>query len=132
MAAADVDYKKDLKDVEITEKEVVNHYKLTLTHRKSKGLELAVREIEKKVRALASDPKNEVRAGGVTRLPTKCLAIKVRKSPCGNGTNTFDLFELKIHKRCFNIHCSKEKFMQIVSGIHSEPGMIMEVDEIEA
>ena len=132
MAAADVDYKKDQKDVEVHVKEVINHYKLTLTHRKSKGLELAVREIEKKTRALASDLKNEVRAGGVTRLPTKCLAIKVRKSPCGNGTNSFDLFELKIHKRCFNIYCSKEKFMQIVSGIHSEPGMIMEVDEIDA
>ena len=132
MASAEVDYSKQ-KEKEIEEQitEEINHYKLTLTHRKSKGLELAVREIEKKIHNLANNSENKIRAGGVMRLPTKKLSLKVRKSPCGNGTNTFDLYEMRIHKRCFNIYCSKEKFMQIVSGVHSEPGMIMEVDEIE-
>ena len=32
------------------------------------------------------------------RLPTKKLRITTRKSPCGEGTNTWDRFEMRIHK----------------------------------
>lgn len=35
---------------------------------------------------------------GPIGLPIKTLKITTRKSPCGNGTNTFDKFELRIHR----------------------------------
>ncbi len=38
---------------------------------------------------------------GPTRLPTKKLRLCVRKAPCGEGTNTYDHFEMRIHKRGF-------------------------------
>ena len=36
-------------------------------------------------------------------LPTKKLKITTRKSPCGNGTATFDKFEMRVHKRVIDL-----------------------------
>ena len=40
---------------------------------------------------------------GPIPLPTKKLKITTRKSPCGNGTATFDRFEMRIHKRVIDL-----------------------------
>ena len=40
---------------------------------------------------------------GPIPLPTKKLRITTRKSPCGNGTATFDNFEMRIHSRVIDI-----------------------------
>ena len=40
---------------------------------------------------------------GPIPLPTKRLKITTRKSPCGNGTATFDNFEMRIHKRVIDL-----------------------------
>ncbi|MGV8152059.1 MAG: 30S ribosomal protein S10 [Candidatus Nanoarchaeia archaeon] len=40
---------------------------------------------------------------GPIPLPTKKLKITTRKSPCGNGTATFDNFEMRIHARLIDI-----------------------------
>ncbi len=36
---------------------------------------------------------------GPIPLPTKKLKVTTRKSPCGDGTATFDRFEMRIHKK---------------------------------
>ena len=38
-------------------------------------------------------------------MPTKILRVTCRKSPCGEGTNTWDRYEMRIHKRVIDIHC---------------------------
>src|SRR3989338_4969443 len=47
------------------------------------------------------------RAGVMMRgpipLPTKRLKITTRKSPCGNGTATFDRYEMRVHRRIIDI-----------------------------
>ncbi len=40
---------------------------------------------------------------GPIPIPTKRLKITTRKSPCGNGTATFDRFEMRIHKRVIDL-----------------------------
>jgi len=40
---------------------------------------------------------------GPIPLPTKRLKITTRKSPCGNGTATFDRFEMRIFKRIIEL-----------------------------
>ncbi|MBT4258200.1 30S ribosomal protein S10 [archaeon] len=40
-----------------------------------------------------------VTISGPVPLPTKKLKVTTRKSPCGDGTATFDRFEMRIHKR---------------------------------
>ncbi len=40
---------------------------------------------------------------GPIPLPTKRLKVTTRKAPNGNGTATFDNFEMRIHKRVLDI-----------------------------
>ncbi len=40
---------------------------------------------------------------GPVPLPTKKLKVTTRKSPCGDGTATFDRFEMRIHKRVIDM-----------------------------
>merc|ERR1712232_704898 len=63
---------------------------------------------------------------GPVLLPTKTLRITTRKSPCGEGTNTYDRFEMRIHKRLIDLHSPSEIVKQITS-ISIEPGVEVEV-----
>ncbi len=47
--------------------------------------------------------KSGVIIRGPIPLPTKKLKITTRKSPCGDGTATFDNFEMRIHKRLIDL-----------------------------
>jgi len=49
-----------------------------------------IREVAKRSGVVISGPMP---------LPTKRLKINTRKSPCGDGTATFDRYEMRIHKR---------------------------------
>src|SRR4030043_1958507 len=50
--------------------------------------------------------KSGITISGPVPLPTKKLKITTRKSPCGNGTATFDRFEMRIHKRVIDLPSS--------------------------
>ncbi|KAG0492212.1 hypothetical protein HPP92_005610 [Vanilla planifolia] len=63
---------------------------------------------------------------GPVRMPTKVLHITTRKSPCGEGTNTWDRFELRVHKRLIDLISSPDIVKQITS-ITIEPGVEVEV-----
>jgi ribosomal protein S10 len=39
--------------------------------------------------------EKHLKVKGPVRLPTKVLKITTRKSPCGEGTNTWDRFEMR-------------------------------------
>lgn len=47
--------------------------------------------------------KAGIMISGPIPLPTKKLKITTRKSPCGNGTATFDRFEMRIYKRIIDL-----------------------------
>ena len=55
--------------------------------------------------------KSGVKISGPIPLPTKKLKITTRKSPCGDGTATFDNYEMRIHKRLIDLP-SNEKVLQ--------------------
>jgi small subunit ribosomal protein S20e len=46
---------------------------------------------------------------GMARMPTKRLSISCRRSPCGEGTNTYDMWEMRIYKRVLRVTCPKEQ-----------------------
>ncbi|KAL0359020.1 UNVERIFIED_CONTAM: 40S ribosomal protein S20-2 [Sesamum angustifolium] len=71
-------------------------------------------------------PKIRLRVKGPVRMPTKVLHITTRKSPCGEGTNTWDRFELRVHKRVIDLFSSPDVVKQITS-ITIEPGVEVEV-----
>ena len=47
--------------------------------------------------------KSGINISGPVPLPTKKLKVTTRKSPCGDGTATFDRFEMRIHKRLIDL-----------------------------
>ncbi len=44
-----------------------------------------------------------INISGPIPLPTRKLKVTTRKSPCGNGTATFDRFEMRVHKRIIDL-----------------------------
>ena len=81
--------------------EEIKRMRLTLKSREVKPLEHACAEII--TRAKKNGQGYETR--GPVRIPTKILRITCRKSPCGEGTNTWDRYEMRIHKRVIDIMC---------------------------
>lgn len=53
------------------------------------------------IKGIAS--RSGVVVSGPIPLPTKKMKITTRKSPCGDGTATFDRFEMRIHKRVLDL-----------------------------
>jgi small subunit ribosomal protein S20e len=68
----------------------------------------------------------DLKVSGPVRLPTKHLKITTRKSPCGNGSNTWDRFEMRIHKRVIDLVSTSDIVKQITQ-ITIEPGVDVEV-----
>ena len=54
--------------------------------------------------------KSGVILKGPIPLPTKKLKVTTRKSPCGDGTATFDRYEMRVHKRLIDLP-SNEKVL---------------------
>ncbi|CAO3627708.1 unnamed protein product [Cunninghamella blakesleeana] len=67
----------------------IHRIRITLTSRNVKNLEKVSTDLIQR----AKDKQLKVK--GPVRLPTKVLRITTRKSPCGNGSETFDCFEMK-------------------------------------
>ncbi|KAH6770823.1 Ribosomal protein S10p/S20e family protein [Perilla frutescens var. hirtella] len=100
--------------------EQIHKIRITLSSKNVKNLEKVCADL---VRG-AKDKR--LRVKGPVRMPTKVLLITTRKSPCGEGTNTFDRFELRVHKRVIDLFSSPDVVKQITS-ITIEPGVEVEV-----
>ena len=58
--------------------------------------------------------RSGIAVSGPVPLPTKKLKITTRKSPCGDGTATFDNFEMRIHKRLIDLPANEKVLHQIM------------------
>jgi len=58
--------------------------------------------------------KSGITINGPVPLPTKRLKVTTRKSPCGNGTATFDRFEMRIHKRLIDLPVNEKVLHHIM------------------
>ncbi|KAJ3342918.1 40S ribosomal protein S20 [Gonapodya sp. JEL0774] len=98
----------------------IHKIRITLTSRNVKNLEKVCSD-------LISRAKDKgLRVKGPVRMPTKRLTITTRKTPCGEGSKTWDSFEMRIHKRLIDLHSPSEIVKQITS-ISIEPGVEVEV-----
>ena len=66
------------------------------------------------IRGIASN--SGVPISGPIPLPTKRLKVTTRKSPCGDGTATFDRYEMRIHKRLIDL-VANEKVLHSIMRI---------------
>src|SRR6185295_11490453 len=86
--------------LEVKEKKTIHKIRITLMSKDVKSLEKVCSDL------IGETKKKNLRVRGPVRLPTKILRLVTRKSPCGEGTDTFDHFEMKIHKRLIDLQAS--------------------------
>lgn len=71
----------------------IHKIRITLTSRKVLSLEKVCQELIERAKG------KDLRVKGPVRLPTKSLKVTTRKTPCGEGSKTWDTYEMRIHKR---------------------------------
>jgi small subunit ribosomal protein S10 len=69
--------------------------------------------------------KTGVALKGPVPLPTKRLRVPCRKSPDGEGTETIDHWEMRVHKRLIDLDASDRALRQLMriqvpDGVHIE------------
>ncbi len=68
-----------------------------------------------------------IKKHGPIPLPTKRLRVPVRKSPSGQGTSTWAKFEMRIHKRLFEI-IANERSMHLIMKIQIPESVLVEIE----
>ncbi|CAD7689966.1 unnamed protein product [Nyctereutes procyonoides] len=91
---------KDTRKTPVEPEAVIHQIRITLTSTKEKNLKVK----------------------GPVPIPTKTLRITTRKTPCGEGSKTWDHFQMRIHKQFTDLHSPSQIVKQITS-ISIEPGV---------
>jgi len=55
-----------------------------------------------------------IKVRGPIPLPTKRVVVTVRKAPSGEGTHTFDHWELRIHKRIIDMEADERAIRDLM------------------
>lgn len=80
---------QDPKKTSSLEQPKIHKIRITLTSRKVAALEKVCSELIERAKT------KDLRVKGPVRLPTKNLKISTRKTPCGEGSKTWDMFEMR-------------------------------------
>ena len=68
-----------------------------------------------------------VKHSGKIPLPTKKMVVPVRKSPCGGGSETFERWQMRIHKRLIDIE-SDERTLRHVMRVDIPENVHIEIE----
>ena len=99
---------------------VIHRIRITLTSKNVKNLEKVCADLIHRAKG------KDLRVKGPVRLPTKILKISTRKTPNGEGSKTWETFEMRIHKRLIDLHSPAET-VRAITNISIEPGVEVEV-----
>ncbi len=55
-----------------------------------------------------------VKHSGIVPLPTKKLIVPTRKSPSGGGTESYERWQLRIHKRLIDVEADERTLRRIM------------------
>jgi len=73
--------------------------------------------------------KTGVGMRGPIPLPTKRLKVTTRKCPCGDGTATWERFEMRIHKRLIELGMD-ERALRLVLKVPIPEGLNIEIEMV--
>ncbi|KAG9274046.1 40S ribosomal protein S20 [Astyanax mexicanus] len=116
---------KDTGKAPVETEVAIHRIRITLTSRNVKSLEKVCADL------IRGAKEKSLKVKGPVRMPTKTLRITTRKTPCGEGSKTWDRFQMRIHKRLIDLHSPSEIVKQITS-ISIEPGVEVEVTIADA
>jgi len=118
---ADIDKEKDKQKGEEV-KEEVKSMRITLSSTNVKSLE------ETCATLLANAKAKQLKMTGPVRMPTKVLKITTRMTPCGEGSKTWDRYQMRIHKRVLDVKCSINA-MQEITKFKIDPKMFIDIKQ---
>ena len=75
--------------------------------------------------------KTGVEIKGPIPLPTKKLKITTRKSPDGEGTSTWERYEMRVHKRLVDLGID-ERALRMVMRIPIPEGLNIEIEMLDS
>ena len=87
-----------------------------------------INQICSNIKEIATKTGVEVR--GPIPLPTKRLKITTRKSPCGNGTATWERYEMRIHKRLIDVGAD-ERTLRLVMRVPIPENLNIEIEMVD-
>ncbi|MGD0802508.1 MAG: 30S ribosomal protein S10 [Candidatus Bathyarchaeia archaeon] len=68
-----------------------------------------------------------VKLVGPIPLPTKKLVVPTRRTPCGDGSKTWDHYEMRIHKRLIEID-ARDRVMRSIMRIRVPNEVYIEME----
>ena len=68
-----------------------------------------------------------VRIVGPIPLPTKKLVVPTRRTPCGDGSDTWDRYEMRVHKRLIEID-ARDRVMRSIMRIRVPNEVYIEME----
>lgn len=108
---------------EVVEEQPSQRIRLTITSSKLPNLQKVCNNLTQKLK------KEHLKVRGPIPMPRRRLRITTRRAPCGNGTETYDHFELRIYKRVIDFVGTPSAVKQ-VTQIPLEPEVHVEVSVI--
>lgn len=112
-------YNKEKSDQQLHE-QTIHKIRITLASCAVKQLENVSTNIVKNA------VENNVFKKGPVRLPTSVLRVSTRKTPNGEGSKTWDTYEMRVHRRYINLQAPAATIKKITQ-ITIEPGVDVEV-----
>ncbi len=97
-------------------------------------IKIASTEIEK-INQICGDIKDIAQKTGVelrgpVPLPTKRLKVTTRKSPDGEGTATWERYEMRVHKRLIDVGAD-ERTLRLVMRVPIPEGLNIEIEMVD-
>ncbi len=74
--------------------------------------------------------KTGVEMHGPIPLPTRRLRLTTRKSPDGEGTATWERYEMRVHKRMIDLGAD-ERTLRLVMRVPIPEGLNIEIEMVE-
>jgi len=116
------------KDGKVAEAVEENNIRITISAQTPKAVDKACNEIVMRAKALnqRSNEQGNIKIKGPRPMPTRRMRITTRKTPCGEGSKTWDRYQMRIHKRVIEFVCGQSQILNITQ-VHLEPGVHVEL-----
>merc|ERR1711933_217742 len=116
------------KENKVAEQQVEeSNIRITISAQSPKAVDKACSEICSRAKAINSrGPDNLIKIKGPRPMPTRRMRITTRKTPCGEGSETWDRYQMRIHKRVIDLQSPTETVRQITQ-LSIDPGVHVEL-----
>merc|ERR1711980_47723 len=115
------------KENKVAEQQVEeSNIRITISAQNPKAVDKACSEICSRAKAINSRGDNQIKIKGPRPMPTRRMRITTRKTPCGEGSKTWDRYQMRIHKRVIEFVCGQSQILNITQ-VQLEPGVHVEL-----